>query len=291
MARLPRPRQARSAGPALPLRWRARRLLRIGGEASRSAQAVAALRVQFERPHTPDGDPDAQRRMCAGMHPARSSWARSHVLARTRFVDGAVLDALARGVMQVVIVGAGYDDRALRFRSPQVRFFEVDHPATQADKRRRLRAIAARSDGLSLVPADVRRDDVSRALAAAGHDPGRASLFVCEGLLVYLERSVIAALLATLAAAAGTGSALAVTLAVHREGHDSHRVIATAGTRRPSPPAEPWLTILSLSEQLGLLHDAGWCEQRTLDELGLAAAGVGPGSAFVLAHPRRRATV
>ena len=63
--------------------------------------------------------------------------------ARTRFFDERVLEAISDGIGQVVILGAGYDDRALRFRSPGVRFFELDHPATQADKARRLRVIKA----------------------------------------------------------------------------------------------------------------------------------------------------
>jgi len=48
-----------------------------------------------------------------------------------------------------VILGAGYDDRALRFRSPGVRFFELDHPDTQADKRLTA-SLAIRPEGTDL---------------------------------------------------------------------------------------------------------------------------------------------
>jgi methyltransferase (TIGR00027 family) len=81
---------------------------------------------------------------------------------------------------QVVICGAGYDDRALRFRSPRTRFIELDHPATQADKADRLRAVGAGPDGVVLAPADFRDDDVAAVLAAAGHDTVRPTLFLCE---------------------------------------------------------------------------------------------------------------
>ena len=60
---------------------------------------------------------------------------------RTRFVDHEVADALGRGLDQVVLLGAGYDGRALRFGGGPARWFEVDRPATQADKRRRLEAL------------------------------------------------------------------------------------------------------------------------------------------------------
>ena len=77
------------------------------------------------------------------MRPSGTGGQGASLIARTRFFDDRVLAALSAGIRQVVILGAGYDDRALRFRSPGVRFFELDHPATQADKARRLRAMKA----------------------------------------------------------------------------------------------------------------------------------------------------
>ena len=74
------------------------------------------------------------------MRPVSAPEMQARLAARTRFFDEQVLAALDRGIRQVVIAGAGYDDRALRFRSPGVRYFELDHPATQADKRRLLAA-------------------------------------------------------------------------------------------------------------------------------------------------------
>jgi methyltransferase (TIGR00027 family) len=71
--------------------------------------------------------------------------------ARTRFFDDAVTDGFEAGASQVVIVGAGYDSRAWRLARPGVRCFEVDHPATQADKRAR----APADGGPTFVPALV----------------------------------------------------------------------------------------------------------------------------------------
>ena len=93
-----------------------------------------------------------------------------------------MLTALDAGVRQIVICGAGYDDRALRFRTPGARFFEVDQGPTQADKARRLRAMDTDLTGLTLATADFRGDDVAAVLAGCGHDPGQPTLFLCEGL-------------------------------------------------------------------------------------------------------------
>jgi O-methyltransferase involved in polyketide biosynthesis len=84
---------------------------------SRTSQAVALTRATLERPHSPAGDPQAQARLCEDMRPAPIERLRPMLAARTGFFDQAVLTALAAGVGQVVICGAGYDDRALRFRT------------------------------------------------------------------------------------------------------------------------------------------------------------------------------
>ena len=133
---------------------------------SRTSQAVALTRAGMSRPHTPQGDPGAQARLCAGMRPLRRP--RAGILARTRFFDDQVLAAISAGVGQVVICGAGYDDRALRFRSPGVRFFELDHPATQADKLRRLRDMDADLRDVVLAPAGRPRARPTPARAARG---------------------------------------------------------------------------------------------------------------------------
>ena len=96
------------------------------------------------------------------------------VLERTRVVDAEVARAIGRGTTQVVLLGAGYDGRSLRFGGAPVRWFEVDRPATQTDKRRRLDALGIRTSGISYVALDVMTGDLGAALDAAGHDRDRA---------------------------------------------------------------------------------------------------------------------
>lgn len=180
-----------------------------------TARVVALARSRLERPQTPDGDPDAEDRLYAGLRtrvwwPVSARWRRT-MATRTRFFDEVTLAAIEASITQVVIIGAGYDGRALRFRHAGVEFFEVDHPETQPDKRRRVEALGVGQNGVTYVSHDLNRGGLAGALAAAGHAGDRPSLFICEGLLLYLDDDVIAGLLGDLHNCAGPGSRLAVS--------------------------------------------------------------------------------
>ena len=237
-----------------------------------TSQVVALTRAELDRPHSADGDPAAQRALCAGIEFSPPAWLRPGIEARTRFMDDHVVAAIAAGVRQIVVCGAGLDDRALRFRTPGVRFFEVDHPVTQADKAARLRAIgvAAGGDGAGgadagpggpgpvLVSCDFQADQIAAALEAYGHRDTEATTFLCEGLLVYLDLDACRLLLTGLAARAPAGSTLAASLATHASELSAADVAAEANARRRHGAAEPWRTILRPEEHLALLGDAGW---------------------------------
>ena len=158
---------------------------------------------------------------------------------RTRFVDHEVADALGRGVDQVVLLGAGYDGRALRFGGGPARWFEVDLPETLADKRRRLDSLGVAASGnVRFLGLDVRRDDVGAALASAGHDEDRPSLFVAEGLFDGLTLESVATLCQALRARAAPGSVLAATFQVSPE-HRGARPGRPRGVRAVAPGRRP----------------------------------------------------
>jgi len=262
-----------------------RRPARQGAVPSRTSQAVAVTRAGLARPRTPGGDPRAQRRLCRGMGPAADTGFGPGLAARTRFFDQRVLEAISAGIRQVVVAGAGYDDRALRFRSPGVRFLELDHPVTQADKARRLRAIGAGAGEPTLAPADFRHDDVAGILRACGHEAGQPTLFLCEGLLVYLDQPTCIRLLTALRARAAAGSILAASLATHRENLDSGRVVMVANSRRGTRATEPWLTILPLATHLEMLRQAGWRAGEPVDAAQFGTGAAAGRSMLVTAHP------
>src|SRR5215469_12333715 len=179
------------------------------GQVSVTAQRVAARRLMFDRVPAPYGDPaadDTLARDVAAAVSAEPGPLSDYLRARTRFFDQVVTGALSRGRDQVVIGAAGYDGRALRYAKPGVRWFEVDHPATQRDKRERLRRLGIDSAHIRFVAADFAADPVADLLLSAGLDLRLPSLFLLEGVAVYLERRVLRALLEHLRRVAGDGS-------------------------------------------------------------------------------------
>ncbi len=130
-------------------------------------------------------------------------------IARFAFIDAIFERAVAAGLPQIVFLGAGYDTRALRFRDRLggTRVFELDAPATQNRKRETLRAASiAVPPQVAYVPVNFKTDDAGGALAKAGFDPGRKSLFICEGVLYYLPPAAVDGLLRTVRDSSPAGS-------------------------------------------------------------------------------------
>lgn len=123
------------------------------------------------------------------------------VALRTRHIDDCVISALDRGVRQVVILGAGLDTRAVRLARDRVRFFEVDQPASQRDKRERLSRLEHYPlDATAFVPCDFEHDDFVQKLGIAGFDRNEPALMVWEGVIYYLAEQAARSTLQRLAA-------------------------------------------------------------------------------------------
>lgn len=172
-------------------------------------EAVQRSRLAPTRPSTPAGDVEAETRLYrdVGGTVVRAVGHPAGLALRTRVVDAQVAQALGRGVEQVVLVGAGYDGRALRFGGA-ARWFEVDRPALLADKDGRLRALGIGATNRRAVGADLEADGLADALEASGHRADRPSLFVCEWVLAALTLAAAASLCETLRARAPAGSTL-----------------------------------------------------------------------------------
>jgi len=154
----------------------------------------------------------ALRRSTESFIDRRWPCARGGVVARTRFIDDAVNEELP-DVRQVLILGAGYDSRP--YRLPAMRatdVFEVDHPDTQAFKRRVLaRRGRAGSHNVTLVPVVFGRDDVGTQLTAAGFATGARTLVLWEGTTNYLDARAVHDTFTFLAEAVGPGSPVLFT--------------------------------------------------------------------------------
>jgi methyltransferase (TIGR00027 family) len=138
-------------------------------------------------------------------HEARRG-VRFFVVARSNIAEAALTRGVEeRGVGQLVVLGAGLDTFA--YRNPfggRLRVFEVDYPATQAWKRRRLdEAGIAIPDSLVYVPVDFERENLSEQLARAGLDPNLRTFFTWLGVVPYLTKDAIGSTLSQIAAHAG----------------------------------------------------------------------------------------
>ena len=132
------------------------------------------------------------------------------LVARVRFFDDFVGSSLAKGLEQLVILGAGYDTRAYRMEElKKIKVFEVDHPGTQEVKIEMIKRIFGRlSDHIVYVPVDLTTDDLGLKLLEMGYDKSKKTLFLMEGLLYYLSPSAVDKILSFEAMNAGKGSSI-----------------------------------------------------------------------------------
>jgi methyltransferase (TIGR00027 family) len=170
---------------------------------------------------------EARRSMLAGRRVDELTAARlrAALVWRARTTEDALERAVAQGVRQYAILGAGFDSFALRRRDllPDLRVFEIDHPATQAWKRERMaEATVPEPEGLHFVPADLSVTTVRDALATSAWAFDRPGFFCWTGVAMYLSPEVVAGVLAGVAAL-GAGTEISFTYLVPDdlvEGHD-----------------------------------------------------------------------
>ena len=138
-----------------------------------------------------------------------SPYLRAFVAARSRYAEDELALGVRRGVRQYVILGAGLDTFAYRNPYPAgvLQVFEVDHPATQAWKRARLKEIGIIPPGdLTFAPVDFETQILEEGLRGTGYDPHRCTFFSWLGVTEYLTAEAVAATLRFIATApAGSG--------------------------------------------------------------------------------------
>jgi len=231
------------------------------GGPSATARRVAAHRLGFTRVATDYGDPAADEALAVdvvGGLVVPANRMHDYLAARTSFFDRTVTGAIDRGVRQVVVGAAGYDGRALRYAKPGVRWFEVDHPATQRDKLGRLERLGITASGVRFVEADFTRDPVADRLRAAGLDPGAPSLFLLEGVAVYLEPAVLDNVLDQFRQVAAPGSQLAISVSVSPPAGDRTHGARARFQAAVAAMGEPARSAFEAGQAEALLARTGW---------------------------------
>ena len=247
--------------------------------ASRTAIGVAALRWQHQ---WLDDEPkvliDAVSGLLLGEELLRELAARtadprsaemlalrSHVVLRSRYCEDRLAAAVREGVSQLVVLGAGLDTFA--FRQPawaqHLRICEVDHPASQAEKRGLLsRAGIAIPVNVEFVAIDFEHTTLAQGLTSAGVDFSSKTFFSCLGVTMYLTADAVDALFATVARFRA-GSEIVFT---YRHATDATESTLTLRVRELG---EPWTFHVEPDALDRKLKAAGF---RGLEELGVEEA-------------------
>jgi len=129
--------------------------------------------------------------------------------ARRRYIDDYLLERLADGIEQLVILGAGLDSRAYRFEQLKSRrVFEVDAPAAQRDKIAKIRKIfGVLPENVTFVPIDFNEENI-RKLFDFGYDRRKKTVFIWEGVVHYLTVEAVDQTLAFVAGNSAPGSSI-----------------------------------------------------------------------------------
>lgn len=199
------------------------------------------------------------------------------IALRTAYLDHHVAHLTGeRGVAQVVLLGAGFDTRAARLARAGVQFFEVDHPATQAEKRARLATLRGYPAGaIRFVPCDLERgEDFADRLIAAGFAVGAPAVILWEGVAAYLSEAAVRATLGRVAAAFHADTPIYFDY-IGKRLADGQRIQPTDQAARDeiSRLGEP--IRFGINDPLPLLHECGFRHVRTVsfDEIALSLTG------------------
>jgi methyltransferase (TIGR00027 family) len=195
---------------------------------------------------------------------------RSHVVLRSRFAEDRLAEAVARGVRQYVVLGAGLDTFA--YRQPawarELAIFEIDHPASQDEKRRRLAAGGIAIPGnVRHVAVDFELEPLPDALVRGGVDVTAPVFFTWLGVLMYLTEAAGDAVLRAVSALV-PGTEIVFTFSQPEAPRPS---AAPSLAQRAAEIGEPWLTRSDPRELEAKLRAFGFSRAGFLEPADAAA--------------------
>ncbi len=186
-----------------------------------------------------------------------------YVLVRTVFFDRLFTHCPEKDIAQIVLLGAGYDSRAYRFADAGrvSRIFELDIATTQGRKTQCLdRAGIDVPPNVTLVPINFNTDALIPTLNDAGFDADKKTLFLWEGVTMYLNPEAVAATLASISSTARTGSLVAFDYIVNvprADAGDYYGVSKFMETWEKRRKEEPFLFTISDEGMTTLLTEQG----------------------------------
>ncbi|RUT98622.1 SAM-dependent methyltransferase [Mesorhizobium sp. USDA-HM6] len=196
---------------------------------------------------------------------------RLFVAARARLAEDWLAAAVRRGVRQVVVLGAGLDTFSLRNPHADLAVFEVDHPATQAWKRRLIAdAGLAEPPATTFVPVNFERQLLSEELSSAGFKPAEAGFFMWLGVVPYLTREAIFGTLSYIAGIPGSEVVFAYSEPAENRDMAGQAALAFYAAR-VAAAGEPWISFFVPGELRKSLNDLGFDDIEDLESSAIAA--------------------
>jgi methyltransferase (TIGR00027 family) len=195
-----------------------------------------------------------------------SRYLRGFLVARSRLAEDALSEAVARGVRQYVLLGAGLDTFAHRnpHTATGLRVFEVDHPATQEWKRQLISNAHLKSPGsLIYVPVNLERESLAERLGANGFRADEPAFFSWLGVTMYLSREAIQQTLRFVVQSKVSRSGIVFDyLTMPQRWELLRRWGMKVLMRRLAAAGEPWQTFLDPAQLHGELIRLGFATVR-----------------------------
>jgi len=186
---------------------------------------------------------------------------RAYIVARSRYAEDRLEAAFAGGVRQYLVLGAGLDTFGWRNPHPDLRVFEVDHPATQAWKLQRLSASGVEAPpSLAFAPVDFETQTLAEGLAASAFDPTQPAFVSWLGVSMYLDLDAATRTLSDLAALPAA-SEVVFDFRVPIEKLDARTQLGYGAiAARVEAMGEPFRSAFDPEDLPGLLRDLGFGE-------------------------------
>jgi len=207
----------------------------------------------------------------SGIYSRSAPGAVEFITARERYIDDFLKACLAESLDQVVILGAGFDTRAYHMAGiEKTRVFEIDHPDTQAEKLKRLKKVIDPIPGhVTFVPVDFNTQTLGERLQSSGYSEQGKTLFIWQGVTVYLTKEGVDSTLAFIANHSGPGSAVIFDYFYNETLRDTSRPEVKLMWRAAKVTGEGYLFGIDEGQVEPFLSQRGFRDIRnaTIDEL------------------------
>ncbi|ACL16451.1 class I SAM-dependent methyltransferase [Methanosphaerula palustris] len=206
-----------------------------------------------------------------GLYERMARGSMAFIILRERYFDDFLRACLSEGLDQVVILGVGFDTRAYRIPGiGKTRVFEIDHPATQEVKLKKLNKIIDPLPGhVTFVPVDFNTQNLGERLQSSGYNEKGRTLFIWQGVTYFLTAEAVDHTLGFIANHSGPGSAVIFDYFYKEVLHDPNRKEGKNLRRAAKMTGEEYLFGIDRSQVGAFLNQRGFCDVRnvTLEDL------------------------